>query len=88
MIKKLKYRSFYRGCREKDFLLSNFADKILDNLSEEELAEYSKLLDMEDPDIYSWILGKNNPPLEVSNIISKIQYCHIKSHESKKESSI
>ena len=74
MIKRLKYRSTYRGCREMDFLLSKFADNELDNLSSDELDQYSKLLDMEDPDIYDWILSKKEAPSEVSHIISKIQY--------------
>ena len=51
-IKKLIYRSKYTGTRETDILLGTFAEKHLDNLSDENLLAYGQLLQSGDPRIW------------------------------------
>lgn len=51
---RLVYQSRKRGILESDLLLSRFAKKYLNTLSEAELDEYDKLLDEPDWDIYYW----------------------------------
>ena len=51
-IKKLIYRSKYTGTRETDILLGDFADKFINNLNDDELLAYQKLLDTGDPRIW------------------------------------
>ena len=51
-IKKLIYRSKYTGTRETDILLGDFADNFINNLSDDELLAYQKLLDSGDPRIW------------------------------------
>lgn len=51
---RLVYQSRKRGILESDLLLSRFAKKYLNVLSEAELDEYDKLLDEPDWDIYYW----------------------------------
>ena len=73
MLKKLIYRSTYRGSREMDYLLSRFAKHKLESLSQEEIQTYSKFLDMEDPDIYDWIMSKKPVPQQFIKIVDKIK---------------
>jgi antitoxin CptB len=51
-IKKLIYRSKYTGTRETDILLGNFAENYINNLNNDELLAYQKLLDSGDPRIW------------------------------------
>ena len=52
IIKKLIYRSKYTGTRETDILLGDFADNFINNLNDDELLAYQKLLDSGDPRIW------------------------------------
>ena len=51
-IKKLIYRSKYTGTRETDILLGDFAENYINNLNNDELLAYQKLLDSGDPRIW------------------------------------
>ena len=51
---RLTYQSRKRGILESDLLLSRFAKKYLNKMTQEELDEYDKLLDEADWDIYYW----------------------------------
>ena len=73
MLKKLMYRSTYRGSREMDFLLSKFAHNALGSLNQEEMQNYADLLDMEDPDIYDWVMSKKPTPDKFLNIVDRIK---------------
>jgi antitoxin CptB len=72
IIKKLLYRSNNRGCKETDILLGSFANNHLNQLNEQDLLEYSNLLEQPDNDIYNWITNKSYPDQPFIKIISKI----------------
>ncbi len=58
-LRRIRYRSWHRGCKETDVILGNFADKALHLLeTDEALQNYEDLLDEQDVDIWNWITGK------------------------------
>lgn len=59
---QLFYRSFYRGCKETDILLGEFARTELESLSDTELDLFEQLLDEPDWDIFAWLTGKKEVP--------------------------
>ena len=65
--RKLQYRSDYTGTRETDLLLGSFARRHLANLSERQLDEYEALLEIEDPRLFKWISGMEEPPERYRN---------------------
>jgi antitoxin CptB len=68
--KKLIYRSFYRGTKEMDILLSNFVKKHVHNFNENELQELDKILDLEDEVIYNFYKkGGIDSPIKDSKIL-------------------
>src|SRR5690625_2247879 len=67
--KKLRWRSWHRGTREMDLLVGGFADAHLDKMSEEQLERFEQLLDMPDPDLYRWLVGREAPPAAVDHDI-------------------
>ena len=61
LIKRLKYRSWHRGCKETDLILGNFSDSRLETLDASLLAAYEALLDEDDAHIWDWLTGKTTP---------------------------
>ena len=60
--KRLKFRSWHRGTREIDLMLGRFADQRLDALDAEAIRVYAALIEESDPDIYSWVTGREECP--------------------------
>ena len=58
-LRRIRYRSWHRGCKETDVIMGNFADNALETLdTQSELPLYEALLDEQDVDIWNWITGK------------------------------
>ncbi len=71
---KLIFRSDHRGTKEMDLILGSFAKKHVPNMSKEELAQFEEILKENDPNLYNWITGKEDPPANVvSSLFEKIQ---------------
>jgi antitoxin CptB len=60
--RRLLFRAWHRGIREMDLIMGRFADAWIERLSDDELAEYERLMQVPDPDLYSWISGEAPPP--------------------------
>lgn len=60
--KRLLYRSVYRGNKENDILLGQFARAHIAEFNEIELEQYALLLTAGDNDIYDWVARKAEPP--------------------------
>jgi len=72
--KKLIYRSSYRGTKEMDILLSTFVKKHIDILSETDLQDLSKVLDLEDEVIYNFYNNNfTDSPLKENKILQLIK---------------
>ncbi len=62
--KRLLYRSTYRGNKENDILLGQFARAHIDEFGAVELDQYERLLAVGDNDIYDWVSGKTAVPAD------------------------
>jgi len=60
-IKRIRYRSWHRGCKETDLILGGFCDKFAESLDEEGLTLFEQLLDEEDVEIWAWLTGAEQP---------------------------
>lgn len=56
--RKILYHAWHRGTRELDLLLGRFADNTIGDLTEAELDEFEALLEVDDRELFGWILGK------------------------------
>ena len=56
--RKLLFRSWHRGIREMDLIMGGFADASIAGMTDAELDELERLLDVPDQEIYSWIHGR------------------------------
>jgi antitoxin CptB len=62
--KRLLYRSVYRGNKENDILLGQFARTHIAEFEAAELDQYERLLGAGDNDIYDWVSGKTAVPAD------------------------
>ena len=62
--KRLLYRSVYRGNKENDILLGQFARAHIASFDAAELDQYERLLAAGDNDIFDWVSGQAEIPAE------------------------
>jgi antitoxin CptB len=55
--KRLLFRCWHRGTREMDLILGRFADAELADLTDDELDELERLIELPDPDLYAALTG-------------------------------
>ena len=60
--KRLLFRCWHRGTKEMDYIFGRFADAHIAGLSEDEVADFERLIELPDPDLYNAFNDKT--PLE------------------------
>jgi antitoxin CptB len=55
--KRLLFRCWHRGTREMDLILGRFADAEIGTLTDTELGELERLLEIPDPDLYAAVVA-------------------------------
>lgn len=64
--KRLIFRAGHRGTKEMDLLMGGFALAHVPSFTEGELAAFAQLLTQNDPDLYNWITGQDQPPANIA----------------------
>ncbi len=62
--KKLYFRSCHRGIKEMDIIFSKFAETVLGDISDDELSDYERILELPDTDLFAWATGRQELPEE------------------------
>jgi antitoxin CptB len=75
-LKRLKIRSWRRGTREMDLILGPFADTVLPEFDEADLAAYEELLEENDQDLYAWVSGTAEVHPAHAGLIRRIAAWH------------
>jgi antitoxin CptB len=60
--KRILFRAWRRGIREMDLILGRFADAEIGAMSNGDLAEFERLIEVPDRDLYLWISGEVEAP--------------------------
>lgn len=75
--RRLLYRSWHRGTREMDLIVGRFADSHLANLTDAELDEFERLIDIPDPDLYAALTGARPlPEVEGGVVFARLKAFH------------
>lgn len=65
--KRLRYRAWHRGTKESDIILGSFADARLAEMDAAGLDAFEVLLDVPDPVIYDWVIGRAPVPEDMDS---------------------
>jgi antitoxin CptB len=76
-LKRLRYRSSHRGCKETDLILGQFSEEKLANLMDSELAIYEELLDEDDAHIWDWLVGNAPAPEKYAALLNTLKNYHV-----------
>jgi len=68
---KLKIRAWRRGFREADLILGPFADRYVATFTQGELDWFEALLNVQDQDLYGWILEREPTPAEFDGALMR-----------------
>jgi antitoxin CptB len=60
--RRILFRSWHRGLREMDLIMGRFADAEIASLSEADLDELERLIEVPDADLFRWITGEVTTP--------------------------
>ena len=75
--RKILFRAWHRGTREMDLLMGRFADAALTGMSEAELDELERLIEVPDPDLFRWVMGEADAPADYdSSVFRKLRAFH------------
>jgi antitoxin CptB len=67
--RKLLFRCWHRGMREMDLIMGRFADSALTELSDDELADLERLIELPDRDLLAWVTGEADVPGDVDTVL-------------------
>ena len=70
---KIIYRSFYRGTKEMDILMSNFVKSLIDDLNFSELKELDFLVNLDDESLINIKNNNLKENIHLTNLIKKFQ---------------
>ena len=60
--RRLLYRAQHRGFKEADLVIGTFAKQQVAAMTEAELEEFQRLLEVPDQELYAWIIGRETVP--------------------------
>jgi antitoxin CptB len=60
--RRLLFRAWHRGMREVDLITGRFADAHIASLSEAEVDDFERLMDVPEPDLLAWVMGAATTP--------------------------
>jgi antitoxin CptB len=71
-LKRMRMRSWRRGTKEMDLVLGPYADAHLSAMTDTDLVTFDALLEEQDQDIMSWLLGQSAPPEALAPLLARI----------------
>ncbi len=60
--RRVLFRSWHRGIREMDLIMGRFSDAHIAELTDAELDDYERLMEVRDQEVLSWIDGTGVVP--------------------------
>ena len=81
--KRILFRCWHRGTREMALIRGRFADVEISNLSDGDMAELERLIDVPDPDLYAALIGdKPLAPEYASALFDRIKAFRAVDHDA------
>jgi antitoxin CptB len=69
--RRLLFRCWHRGIREMDLVLGRFADAQIGALTDAEMAEFERLLEIPDQQMFAYVNGSEAVPADIDTPLFK-----------------
>jgi antitoxin CptB len=66
--KQLIFRADHRGTKEMDLIMGRFAKENVPDFNEADCMIFEDLLQENDPNLYNWLTGKEEPPANLTSL--------------------
>jgi antitoxin CptB len=63
------FRAWHRGIREMDLIMGRFADAEIGTMSDADLDEFERLIEVPDRDLFRWITGEDATPENYDTVL-------------------
>ena len=70
--KRVAFRARHRGTREMDLVIGGFAGRYLAGMSSAQLDRFEALLEVPEPDMQDWVMGRCAPPPDYDNDVTAL----------------
>lgn len=60
--RRLLYRAWHRGIRETDLIMGRFADAHIASMTDGEMDDFERLMEVPDADLFVWVTGAAGAP--------------------------
>ncbi len=67
--RRLLFRAWHRGIREVDLIMGGFADAHIADLSEAEVDDFERLMDVQEHDLLAWVTGAADAPADYDSAL-------------------
>src|SRR5262249_23084422 len=75
--RRLLFRARHRGMREGDLITGRFAGAYIARMSEAEVDEFERLMDVPEPELLAWVMGAEETPTQFDTaLFRKIRDFH------------
>ena len=75
--KRVLFRAWHRGIREMDLIMGRFADAEIGTMADVDLAEFERLIEVPDRDLYLWLTGEAaTPPRYDTPVFRRLKSFH------------
>lgn len=79
--RRLLFRAWHRGTREMDLIMGRFADAALADLTDVDLDQYERLMDVPEPELYAWVTDAEPvPPEHDTGLFRRLRAFHRPDH--------
>jgi antitoxin CptB len=76
--KRLLFRAWHRGTRETDLIMGRFADARIARMSELDLDEFERLMEVPDGELLAWVTGAIAiPPAHDGAVLRALRAFHL-----------
>lgn len=60
--RRVLFRSWHRGTKEMDLVMGRFADAEIRSMSDADLTDFERLIEVPDRDLFAWVTDKAETP--------------------------
>lgn len=60
--RRVLFRAWHRGTKEMDLVMGRFADAEIRTMSDDDLNDFERLIEVPDRDLFTWVTGKADTP--------------------------